>query len=88
MPLINCEVNITLTCSANCARVSNTAADQATIFAITDKEFYVQVVTLSSQHTAKLLQQLKSGSKRIINWNKYQSKVTMQRAKVVFRLLN
>ena len=35
MPLINCEINLILTWSANCA-ISNVAANQATIFAITD----------------------------------------------------
>ena len=32
------------------------------------------VVTLSTQGNVKLLQQLKSGFKRIIYWNKYLSK--------------
>ena len=32
------------------------------------------MVTLSTQDNAKLLQQLKSGFKRVINWNKYLSK--------------
>ena len=32
------------------------------------------VITLSTQHNSKLLQQLKSGFKRVINWNKYLSK--------------
>ena len=31
-------------------------------------------MTLSTQGKAKLLQQLQSGSKRVINWNKYLSK--------------
>ena len=31
-------------------------------------------MTLSIQENAKLLQQLKSGFKRVINWNKYLSK--------------
>ena len=33
------------------------------------------MVTLSTQDNAKLLQQLKSVFKRIINWNKYESSV-------------
>ena len=37
------------------------------------EKLYVPVVTLSTQDNAKLLQQLKSGFKRTINWNKYQS---------------
>ena len=39
---------------------------------------YVLVVILSTQDNAKLLEQLKSGFKRTIDWNKYQSKVTIQ----------
>ena len=31
-------------------------------------------MTLSTQENTKFLQQLKSGSKRVINWNKYSSK--------------
>ena len=40
---------------------------------ITDAKLYVSVVTLSTQDNAKLLQQLKSGFKKTINLNKYQS---------------
>ena len=42
-------------------------------FTITDTKLYVPVVTLSTQDNTKLLQQLKSGFKRTINWNKHQS---------------
>ena len=31
-------------------------------------------MTLKTQNNIKLLQQLKSGFKRVINWNKYLSK--------------
>ena len=41
-------------------------------FEITDTKLYVPVVTLWTQDNAKLLQQLKSGFKKAINWNKYQ----------------
>ena len=44
-------------------------------FAITDTKLYIPVVTLSTPDNAKLPEQLKSGFKRTINWNKYQSKV-------------
>ena len=77
MPLINCEINIILTWSKNCV-VSNAAANQTTTFVITDTKFYVSVVTLSTQDNAKLLEQLKSAFKRIINWNKYHSKTIPQ----------
>ena len=42
-----------------------------TTFAITDTKSYVPAVTLSTQDNVKLLQQLESGFKRTINWNKY-----------------
>ena len=58
--------------------VFSNAAAQATTFAITDTKLYVPVVTLSTKDNANLLQQLKSDFKRTINWNKYQSKVTVQ----------
>ena len=47
---------------------------QATTFSITHTKLYVPVVTLSNQDDEKLLEQLKSGFKITINWNKYQSK--------------
>ena len=75
MPLINCEINLILTWSEKYV-LSNDK--KATTFAITGTKLYVPVVTLSTQDNAKLLQQLKSGFKRTINWNKYQSKVTIQ----------
>ena len=49
------------------------------ILKITDTNLYVLVVTLSAQYHTKLLQQLKSGFKRIINWSRYQSKVSLER---------
>ena len=70
MPLINCEVNLILSRSSTCAIINFTGEGR---FAIADTKLYVQVVTLSTQDNAKLLQQLKSGFKRTINWNKYQS---------------
>ena len=71
MPLINCEVNLILTWSSTCV-ITNSAG--AGTFPITDTKLYVPVVTLSTKENAKLLQQLKSGFKRLINWNKYSSK--------------
>ena len=70
IPLINCEVNLILTWSKDCVISSATGE---TKFKITETKLYVPVVTLSTQDNAKLLQQLKSGFKRTINWNKYQS---------------
>ena len=74
MPLINHEVNLILAWCANFVIVYTVAANQGAIFAITKAKLYVPVATLSIRDNAKLLQQLKSGFKRIINWNKYLSK--------------
>ena len=74
MPLINYEINLILSCSANFVIVYTNFANQGAIFTITEAKLYVPVVTLSTQDNAKLLQQLKLGFKRIINWNKYLSK--------------
>ena len=46
---------------------------------ITDTKLYVPVGTLSTQDNAKLLEQLKSGFKRTISWNKFQPKVSTER---------
>ena len=48
------------------------------IFGITDTNLYVPVATLSTQDNAKRLEQLKSGFKRTINWNKRESKLSVQ----------
>ena len=45
---------------------------------IRDTKFYVSVVTLSKENDIKLLEQLKSGFKRTIKWNKYRSQMTVQ----------
>ena len=74
MSLINCEINLILTWSANCVNFCTNVANQNATFAITDTKLYVPVVTLSSQDNSKLLQQLKSAFNRIINWNKYLPK--------------
>ena len=74
MPLINCEVNLILTWSSNCVLIATVIQNQAATFEITDTKLYVPVVTLSTQENTKFLQQLKSGFKRVINWNKYLSK--------------
>ena len=99
MPLINCEVSLTLTWSENCVLTDITTqttrnADTDTdppveareiinaptnaIFKITDTKLYVPVVTLSTKDDNTFLEQLKSGFKRTIKWNKYRSEMTNQ----------
>ena len=68
MSLINCEVNLNLTWSPTCFITDSNGAGT---FKISDTKLYVPVVTLSTQENDKLLQQLKLGFKRVINWNKY-----------------
>ena len=93
MPLINCEINLILTWSENCVLTSKEKKDadpdadpavaaidnpiNAT-FKITDTKLYDPVVTLSAEDENNLLEQLKSGFKRIIQWNKYRSEMTNQ----------
>ena len=72
MPLMNCEVNLLLTWSKDCVITNSTGEGK---FDITETKLHVSVVTLSTQDNAKLLQQLKSGFKRKINCNQYESSV-------------
>ena len=61
MPLINCEVNLILTCSRDCVITNSTGVGK---FAITKAKLYVAVVTLSTEDNTKVLQQLQSGFKK------------------------
>ena len=74
MPLINCEVNLILKWSSTCVLVASNIEAHNAAFTITDKKLYVPVVTLLTQENTKFLQQLNSGFKIVINWNKYLSK--------------
>ena len=89
--MINCEIELILTWSKNCALAEMTVGsggnnnDLAAIvapagleFQITDTKLYVPVVTLSKENDKKLLEQLKSGFKRTVKWNKYRSQMTVQ----------
>ena len=70
MPLINCEVNLTLTWSKDCVITNSTCEEK---FAITETKLYVPVATLSTKDNEKLFKQLKAGFKKKISWNKYES---------------
>ena len=85
IPLINCEIELILTWSKNCALADMTVRDAGNNndppaivaptglrFQITDTKLYVPVVTSSSENNKKLLEQLKSGFKRTVSWNKYK----------------
>ena len=79
MPLINCEINLDLNWSKKCNIVAINVVNQVATYSRTDTKLYVLVVTLSIQDNAKLPEQLKSVFKRIINRNKYQSKISTER---------
>ena len=89
IPVINCEV--ILTWSKNCVladmaeRNAGNKNDPPAIvaptgleFRIKDTKLYVPVVSLSKENDIKLSEQLKSGFKRTIKWNKYRSQMTVQ----------
>ena len=93
MPLINCEVSLTLTWSKNYVLTSKATRDDDpdadpavdeinnltnATFKITDCKLYGPVVTLSAENDNKLLEQLKAGFKRTIKWNKYRSEMSNQ----------
>ena len=67
MPLINCEIELILTWSRNSVIISTDILNQIPTFTITE----------TTQDIAKLLPQLKNGSKRTINWNKYLIKLEL-----------
>ena len=59
-----------LTWSKEFIIVTRRANNQEPKFSITDTQHYVLVLRLSGQGNANLLQQLKTGFKKTINWNK------------------
>ena len=85
MPSINCEIELILTWSRNCVitsleRRAITATRRYSSLAnvtleVKDTKLYVPVVTLSKKNDKKILEQLKSGFKRTIKWNRYRSKL-------------
>ena len=86
LPLTNCEIELILTWSKNCALADATVravvaptvvAPAGLEFQIIDTKLYVPVVTLSKENDKKILEQLKSGFKRTVKWNKYRSQMTI-----------
>ena len=74
-PLINREIELILTWPINCVITNSKGIEKLSKI---DTKPYDPVVILWTQDNSKLLQQLKSGFKRIINWNKYELKLTVQ----------
>ena len=87
--MINCEESLILTWSENCVltdtktkitretRIAIDAPTNAT-FKITDVRLDVPVITLSTENGKTLSEQLRTGFKRTIKWNKYRSEMTNQ----------
>ena len=85
LPLINSDIALILTWSANCVIVASNDANQDATFVIADTKLYVPVITLKTQDNTKILQQLKSGFKRVINWKKIFIKTRVIRTKSKFK---
>ena len=66
MPLISCEVELSLEWYKNC--ILSSAGDNAT-FTITDPKLYVPIVTWSAENNVKLSKLLGEGFKRSVYWN-------------------
>ena len=92
-PLTNCEVELILTWFKNCVLIDKTTREanydadlnvceidnpENATFKITDVKLFVPVVTLSKENDIKLLEQLKTGFKKTIKWNKYRSQMSIQ----------
>ena len=90
IPLINCEITLVLSWCKECVLVGRAFRGLPAAAAnrinyptsvkreITDCKLYVPVVTLSAENDNKLLEQLKSGFRRSIKWNKYMSQMSNQ----------
>ena len=87
IPLINCEITLILSWYKECVLVGRAfrgppaaAINSPTSakFEITDCKLYVPMVTLSAENDNKLLEQLKSGFRITIKWNKYMPQMSNQ----------
>ena len=93
IPLINCEVKLILSWFKSCVLIDKSTREanygansvayeidnpEDATFKITDVKLFVPVVTLSKENDIKLVEQLKTGFKRTIKWNKYRSQMSIQ----------
>ena len=87
IPLINCKITLILSWYKECVLVGrahrcppaaaiNSPTDAK--FEISDCKLYVPIVTLSTENDNELLEELKSGFRRTIKWNKYMSQMSNQ----------
>ena len=66
MPLISCEVEISLSWDPNCV-LCTLAGNSA--FTMIDAKLYAPIVTLSTEDNSKLSELLSEGFKRSVYWN-------------------
>ena len=86
--LINCEINLNLTWSEICVITSKATRDADSdanpvvaavnnstnaTFKIEETKLHIPVVTFSTEDGNKLLEELKSGLRKTIRWNKCRS---------------
>ena len=72
VPLINCVISLDLNWFANCVTVTAAVSNQSATFLISDTKTCVSIVSLSTQNNKKTVFQ------RIIEWNRYPSKVSTE----------
>ena len=72
VPLINCVISLDLNWFANCVTVTAAVSNQSATFLISDTKTCVSIVSLSTQNNKKPVFQ------RIIEWNRYPSKVSTE----------
>ena len=93
IPLINFEVSLPLTWCEKCVLTNKATRDDGPdadpavaginnptniVFKIKGTKLYIPVVSLSAENDNKLLDQLKTGFKRTIKWNKYRLEISNQ----------
>ena len=90
IPLISCEMSLALSWSETCVitimekrilvagQPNRGDSPESAAFKIKDCKLYVPVATLSAKNDNKLLEQLKTGFKKTIKWNKYRSEISSQ----------
>ena len=88
LPIVNCEVSLAVSWSETCVinsmekrilvagQPNRGDSPESEAFKLTDCKLYVLVVTLSAEDDNKLLEQLKTGFKIAIKWNKYRSEMS------------
>ena len=76
MPLINCEIELDLSCSRYCVVSHPAIQTVGATFQINNAKLYVSVVTLHLNDCINFLENVDPGFKRTISWNKCISEIT------------